>query len=634
MSILSIQEKWIDFQYLVTSKQFIKLFFTILFALIIPFISVISFLIYSQYKESLSWNSKFQLVRIQLLAIDIENSIRDELSIDKRNQNLLFKVSQKSEIEAKCSGKLPEFNSEEFLKLTSCSLDGTKKSFLVVFYENEYYLYSSDFLEDNLLDSKLNDPNESLFIMNTNGSYGISGFIEEEFKVSKDWIEVSLPFLQSKSHIATMREISMSNTKYFVVSFPLYGLPLQLFLVSPKQILLNPIFIDLERNLYFLILIIFISLFLSGLIAKRENESKQTLELLLKEFPNAAILYDSAGKILLINPSLTDTVKLQSLYRDQKNLLEMVNEEVKLILNENQYLKIELPKIKKEEIEVYDKDNLAYLIQISIHIWHLTGQKKFARGAFVILEDTTGKRLEFLQEMDYARDLQKRYLPQKPIFPKGLDYEVYYAPLLQVGGDYYDFIQLDENRTIFAIGDIIGHGIQAAMMMTVVRVLFHQILKETNDPIRILSKMNDGVSSNLPRSYAFVPFMFLIFDFGIGKVLYANAGHPGMLYYTNTSIFCPEKLNPMLGMIPSYDYKILEYPIQKGDRFFLFTDGLRDIKNQKNLNLSEGELERFFSSLKDKHLSIVKSELELKIKTFGAGATYADDVTWMGIEVI
>lgn len=633
MNLLSIQEVWIDFKYLVRSQQFIKLFFTILFTLIIPFLSIISFLIYSQYKESLSWNSKFQLVRIQLLAIDFENSIRDELSVDKRNRNIVYKTNKISEIESKCPGSLPKTNSESYLRLHECFIDGTKKTFILVLYENEYYLYSSEFLEDDLLDSILSDPNEGLFLMNTDGSFGISGFIEDEFEVSNDWKEISLSFLQSKSHIASMKEISKSEIDYFVVSFPLYGLPLQLFLVSPKQLVLNPILIDLENNLYFFLAIIFISLILSGIIAKRENDSKETLQLLLKEFPNAAILFDSFGKILLINPSLTESVKIHSLYRDQRDLLEMVSLEVKQILNNNT-MELQFPKGKKEEIEFYDKDNHVYLIEITIHLWHLSGQKKFARGALVILEDTTGRRLEFLKEMDYARDLQKRYLPQKPIFPKGLDYEVYYAPLLQVGGDYYDFIQLDENRTIFAIGDIIGHGIQAAMMMTVVRVMFHQILKETQDPSLILKKMNDGVSSNLPKSYAFVPFMFLIFDFDSGKVHYGNAGHPGMLYYTQNLIFCPEKLNPMLGMIPSYEYKILEYPIQRGDRFLLFTDGLRDIKNQKYVNLAEGDLERFFFSLRDKHLSLVKSELELKLKTFGAGATYADDVTWMGIDVI
>lgn len=633
MNMISIQEIWIDFKYLVRSQQFIKLFFTILFTLIIPFLSIISFLIYSQYKESLSWNSKFQLVRIQLLAIDFENSIRDELSVDKRNRNIVYKTDKISEIESKCPGSLPKTNSESFLRLHECFIDGTKKTFILVLYENEYYLYSSEFLEDDLLDSILSDPNEGLFLMNTDGSFGISGFIEDEFEVSNDWKEISFSFLQSKSHIASMKEITKSEIDYFVVSFPLYGLPLQLFLVSPKQLVLNPILIDLENNLYFFLAIIFISLILSGIIAKRENDSKETLQLLLKEFPNAAILFDSFGKILLINPSLTESVKIHSLYRDQRDLLEMVSLEVKQILNNNT-MELQFPKGKKEEIEFYDKDNHVYLIEITIHLWHLSGQKKFARGALVILEDTTGRRLEFLKEMDYARDLQKRYLPQKPIFPKGLDYEVYYAPLLQVGGDYYDFIQLDENRTIFAIGDIIGHGIQAAMMMTVVRVMFHQILKETQDPSLILKKMNDGVSSNLPKSYAFVPFMFLIFDFDSGKVHYGNAGHPGMLYYTQNLIFCPEKLNPMLGMIPSYEYKILEYPIQRGDRFLLFTDGLRDIKNQKYVNLAEGDLERFFFSLRDKHLSLVKSELELKLKTFGAGATYADDVTWMGIDVI
>jgi serine phosphatase RsbU (regulator of sigma subunit) len=66
----------------------------------------------------------------------------------------------------------------------------------------------------------------------------------------------------------------------------------------------------------------------------------------------------------------------------------------------------------------------------------------------------------------------------------------------------------------------------------------------------------------------------------------------------------------------------------------LFTDGLRDIKNSKSEQFGDVSLESFFHSMKDKHLSVVKSELELKIKTFSHGASYADDITWMGIEVI
>ncbi len=107
--------------------------------------------------------------------------------------------------------------------------------------------------------------------------FGISGFIEDEFEVSNDWKEISLSFLQSKSHIASMKEITKSEIDYFVVSFPLYGLPLQLFLVSPKQLVLNPILIDLENNLYFFLAIIFISLILSGIIAKREKRFERNI---------------------------------------------------------------------------------------------------------------------------------------------------------------------------------------------------------------------------------------------------------------------------------------------------------------------------------------------------------------------
>lgn len=628
------KEKWLDLFYVLKTKSFLKLFSTLFLTLILPFILITSFLIYKQYTEALDWNQKFQLIRVQLLAINIENLIRDELSIDSENINKTPSGVSKNSIIKHCLLEDTEFNTKQDLKLTSCTLDGFKKSYILLSMNNKISLFNADFLTDELLESPLGDPNEGLFLLNNDGNFGVSGFIEDDFLVSEFWKDSAQVFVQKNSKIAAIREIQKEGISYFIVSFPLYGLPLQLFVVSPKLLILNPILATFKSNIIILIFIFFVSILISGVVAKKEDNSKRILGLVLKEFPNAAILFDSKSNILLVNENINKNLDINSLFKDQKSLFEGIKKEVSIFLN-NINLNSNAPStFKREEAEYLDLHNNIYLLEITFHIWHSAERSRFANGALVIIEDTTGKRLEFLKEMDYARDLQKRYLPQNRIFPKGIDYEVFYAPLLQVGGDYYDYIELDDSTTIFVLGDIIGHGIQAAMMMTVVRVLLHQILKETKDPVKILDKMNEGVASNLPKSYAFVPFLFLIFNSERGTIEYGNAGHPGMLYFTGNKVYCPEKLNPMLGMIPGFKHKVLKYNINLGDRFYLFTDGLRDIKNLKSEQFGDVSLESFFHSMKDKHLSVVKSELELKIKTFSQGASYADDITWMGIEVI
>lgn len=80
--------------------------------------------------------------------------------------------------------------------------------------------------------------------------------------------------------------------------------------------------------------------------------------------------------------------------------------------------------------------------------------------------------------------------------------------------------------------------------------------------------------------------------------------------------------------------KILEFPIVKGDRFYLFTDGLKDVENSKQEKLWEKELIQFFSSMGTKHMSLIKQELELKISSYNEGIPFLDDITWIGIEVI
>ncbi|TGL31266.1 PP2C family protein-serine/threonine phosphatase, partial [Leptospira bourretii] len=352
------------------------------------------------------------------------------------------------------------------------------------------------------------------------------------------------------------------------------------------------------------------------------------------EFPHAAILYDSKGKILLENQEIESKLLVTDLFRDQLSVKEWIEKEVNLFLKDESNLQLDLTKLRKEESEFYSEDGSVYLLEFTYQLWFLEQKYRFASGALVLVQNVTKKRLEFEKEMDYAKDLQKKYLPNRIIILPNLDYEVLYKPLIQVGGDYYDYIDLGNNRSIFALGDVIGHGVKAAMMMTVLRVLFHQIVKTESDPKEILKKMNEGVSNHFPDPFAFVPFLFLLFDFNQKTVLYGNAGHPGMLYLSGNEIHCPEKLNPMFGMLPKIEPKVLEFPILKGDRFYLFTDGLKDVENSKEEKLGDKELKEFFSSMKDKHMSLVKQELELKIRSYSEGIPFLDDITWIGIDVI
>ncbi|MCT8332436.1 PP2C family protein-serine/threonine phosphatase [Leptospira sp. 85282-16] len=631
-----VRDLFDHFLYVIKTKSFLKLFLSIIAFLIIPYFILVSSMIYSQYKEALDWNQRFQLIRIQLLAIDLENQIREQINKDitERKTIGIVQLSELPEIMNHCAPKPSDYSHLLEITLIQCNLGSEKKSYLLVLDGKNLSIHSAGFLEDALLDSPYSDPNEGLFLLGDQGNFGISGFIEDDFLVSEFWLSDVKSSLQTHSNLPSLRETKKEEMDYFVASYPMYGLPIQLFIVSPKDLVLVPIKQSLKKNVGTLISLLFLSFVFSIAISLREIESKQKLKLLLQEFPHAAILYDSKGKILLENLEIETKLLVTNLFRDQLSVKEWVEKEVSLFLQDESNLKFDQTKLRKEESEFYSADGSIYLLEFTYQLWFLEQRYRFASGALVLIQNVTKKRLEFEKEMEYAKDLQKKYLPNRIIILPNIDYEVLYKPLIQVGGDYYDYIDLGNNRSIFALGDVIGHGVKAAMMMTVLRVLFHQIVKTESDPKQILKKMNEGVSTNFPDPYAFVPFLFLLFDFNRNTVLYGNAGHPGMLYYTENQVHCPEKLNPMFGMLPNIEPKVLEFPLKKSDRFYLFTDGLKDVENSKNEKLWEKELLDFFSSMKSNHMSLIKQELELKIRSYSEGIPFLDDITWIGIEVI
>lgn len=630
------RELYGNFLFVIQTKSFLKLFLSIVTFLIVPYILLVASMIQSQYREALDWNQRFQLIRIQLLAIDLENQIREEINLDLMERKTVgfLSPSDFERVSKNCDSLTPHIKEIQELMLVSCRLDSDKKSYLFIFDGKQISIHSAKFLEDALLDSPFSDPNEGLFVLNNDGKFGISGFIEDDFLVSDFWKRDVKSSLQIRSNLPSLRETGKEEMDYFVVSFPLYGLPLHLFIVSPKDLVLVPIKDSLKKNVVILFSLFVFSFLFSIVITLREIESKQKLRLLLQEFPHSAILFDPKGKVLLENLEIEPKLLVTELYRDQLSIKEWIEKEVSSFLKSVSKVQNDQTKLRREESEFYSVDGSVYLIEITYQLWYLEQKYRYASGALVLIQNVTKKRQEFEKEMEYAKDLQKKYLPNRIIILPHLDYEVLYKPLIQVGGDYYDYIDLGNNRSIFAIGDVIGHGVKAAMMMTVLRVLFHQIVKTESDPKRILSGMNEGVSTNFPDPYAFVPFMFLLFDFNQMTVQYGNAGHPGMLFQAPGGMVCLEKFNPMFGMIHNKDPKILEFPIEKGDRFFLFTDGLKDVEDSNKEKLWEKELIQFFTSMGSNHMSLIKQKLELKINSYSDGIPLLDDITWIGIEVI
>ena len=184
---------------------------------------------------------------------------------------------------------------------------------------------------------------------------------------------------------------------------------------------------------------------------------------------------------------------------------------------------------------------------------------------------------EFMKvELLMAKKLQKYIFPE-PFEARGtIDVMSWTQPLSDIGGDLYDYMQLGENRVMFFIADVSGHSVSASMFTAIVKMVFRNALKVTEDPGEVMTILNRELSANLPVESFVTSFCGLI-DGNTGMLFYANAGHPNPLVIRGKTVEELKESDPFLGPIKEQIFTTFEHKIHDGDRIFLFTDGLTDI---------------------------------------------------------
>lgn len=212
--------------------------------------------------------------------------------------------------------------------------------------------------------------------------------------------------------------------------------------------------------------------------------------------------------------------------------------------------------------------------------WNLRKENESYR---LHLETLVKQRTEQLNiELHKVSVVQKSLLPQTLPKKKGLDIGVYYETCIELGGggDYYDIIELPENRVGIAIADASGHGPSAACIMAITRAMFRTLIQQQKiiNPGEVLTALNRMVDGNYPRGH-FVTMLYAVLDLTTGLVTYANAGHPYPIY-GKRGTFQPHEGDTamILGMFPG-SYSESQLQLQPGDHLLLFTDGIEEHRN-------------------------------------------------------
>ncbi|MBP8081586.1 MAG: SpoIIE family protein phosphatase [Spirochaetes bacterium] len=186
-------------------------------------------------------------------------------------------------------------------------------------------------------------------------------------------------------------------------------------------------------------------------------------------------------------------------------------------------------------------------------------------------------KLSFEQDMDNASFVQMRLFPKTFPSDSGLDIVYYTRPYIKLMGDYFDFFKISENKTAFIIADVTGHGMPAAMIVSVTSMIFNSLMRLNVSLGKVMNELNNFLSSRYAGIELITAFAG-IYDKTKNEIEYVNAGHCQPVIYrkTNEPAFIEDRFN-MLGVDRSSEYSSKFTPFRKGDFLVLYTDGLTEL---------------------------------------------------------
>ncbi len=237
------------------------------------------------------------------------------------------------------------------------------------------------------------------------------------------------------------------------------------------------------------------------------------------------------------------------------------------------------------------------------------------------------------KDLELARTIQKNLLPKKiPVF-KNVEIAAYNKTAKQVGGDYYDVIQLDQDNVLIAIADVSGKGVQAALLMANLQAFLKAIIKQNIPLVEASNLINDLVSENTTMG-SFITFFWGILNTKEKTFTYVNAGHNPPILVRNGNLIKLKAGGMILGVMTTViDYQFETIQLEKGDLIVMFTDGITEAMDTEKNEYSDERLEKLISENTSGTAEEILKKIIDDVNEHTWGAEQSDDITCCVIKV-
>jgi sigma-B regulation protein RsbU (phosphoserine phosphatase) len=357
-------------------------------------------------------------------------------------------------------------------------------------------------------------------------------------------------------------------------------------------------------------------------------------------------LYIAAAHNLLPHELENKNEKKQRIIRD-----EIINTQKPIFINEISKTPVYRPlKEWKPDIEslvgvplISSKGNIMGILFASksrmfgFDLDDLAMLEAYANQAVIALENASllhksleRERLE--QELKIAREAQQRLLPRIMPRLKNITIEALTVMAHEVGGDYYDFIDLPDNRLGIIIGDVSGKGTSAAFYMAECKGSIQSLSKTFFDPKSLLVKTNEIIYESFDRK-SFITLLMASLSTKKKQLTFARAGHCPLIYCNaqtkHIKLLKPNGIGVGLESGEVFTKNLEEMTVNygPGDLFVFFTDGISEARNSEHLEFGEEKLCQIIKDNIEKDVNELKEIIIETVLTFSEGQTLGDDLT-------
>jgi len=266
----------------------------------------------------------------------------------------------------------------------------------------------------------------------------------------------------------------------------------------------------------------------------------------------------------------------------------------------------------------------------------------FADQASVAIENSnlikkSIERERLLKEIMVAQEMQKKLLPQSVPQSDVLQIDAVSTPAFEVGGDYYDFMELEGDRLGIIVGDVSGKGVSAAFYMSEVKGIFQALGRMYTSPREFMISANAALAGSIDK-HSFVSLIYGIVDLATGSLVISRAGHCPMLYVSGNSVAYIRPTGMGLGLTTGelFGNAMEEHTLtlREGDVCLFYTDGVTEARHDGD-EFGYDRLLALVQRIRHKSASEIKNEVLQTVQNFTGNQPTHDDLTlvvlkWLG----